>query len=286
MYKIIGADGKEYGPVSTEQLHQWLREGRVNSQTQIQPEGAADWQPLSALPEFAAELSPSAATPPPGVTPTGQAKTSGMAITSLVLGILGLFSCGITALFGLVLGIIALVKIRNSQGRLSGNGLAIAGIIVSGIFLLILPLYAAMMLPALAKAKERAQTINCVNNVKQLGLAVKMYAADNNDQFPPASKWCDAIQAYVQSPKPFQCPADSNLHCAFAYNRKLDGLKEGDIDPQTVLFFESSAGWNAAGGRELFGAHKHSRTRIVVGFADGSVQQLPRSQLESLRWEP
>jgi competence protein ComGC len=286
MYKIIGADGKEYGPVSTEQLRQWLREGRVNSQTQIQPEGASDWQPLSALPEFAAELSPPAATSLPGVAPAGPAKTSGMAITSLVLGILGLFSCGITALFGLILGIIALVKIRNSQGRLSGNGLAIAGIIVSGIFLLMLPLYAAMMLPALAKAKERAQTINCVNNVKQLGLAVRMYATDNNDQFPSAAKWCDAIQSYVQSPKPFQCAADPSQRCAFAYNRKLDGLKLDGIDPQTVLFFESSAGWNAAGGRELFSAHKHSRTRIVVGFADGSVQQLPRSQLETLRWDP
>jgi hypothetical protein len=203
-----------------------------------------------------------------------------------VLGILGLFSCGITALFGLVLGIVALVKIRNSQGRLSGNGLAIAGIIVSGIFLLMLPIYAAMLLPALAKAKERAQTINCVSNVKQLGLAVRMYATDNNDKFPAAASWCDAIQAYVQSPKPFQCAADPSQRCAFAYNRKLDSVKQDDIDPQTVLFFESSAGWNAAGGRELFTAHKHSRTRIVVGFADGSVQQLPRSQLETLRWDP
>jgi hypothetical protein len=286
MYKIIGADGKEYGPVSAEQLRQWLGEGRVNSQTQIQPEGAADWQPLGALPEFAAELAPSAVTPPPGVTPVGQAKTSGMAITSLVLGILGLFSCGITALFGLVLGIIALVKIKNSQGRLTGNGLAIAGMVVSGIFLLMLPIYAAMLLPALAKAREKAQTINCVNNVKQLGLAVRMYATDNDDQFPPAAKWCDAIQTYVQSPKPFQCASDPNLRCAFAFNQKLDGLKEGDIDPQTVVFFESSTGWNAAGGPELFSAHKHSRTRIVVGFADGSVKQLPRAELDTLRWEP
>lgn len=286
MYKIIGADGKEYGPVSKEQLRQWLREGRVNSQTQIQPEGAPDWQRLGALAEFAAELTPAATTPLPGATTAGPAKTSGMAITSLVLGILGLFSCGITALFGLVLGIVALIKIKNSQGRLSGNGLAIAGIVVSGVFLLMLPIYAAMLLPALAKAKERAQTITCVNNVKQLGLAVRMYAGDNNDQFPSAAKWCDAIQTYVQSPKPFQCASDPSLRCAFAYNRKLDGLKVQDIDPQAVVFFESSSGWNAAGGRELFSAHKHSRTRIVVGLADGSVQQLPRSQLETLRWDP
>ena len=36
MYKIIGADLKEYGPVSVEQLRQWISEGRVNAQTKVQ----------------------------------------------------------------------------------------------------------------------------------------------------------------------------------------------------------------------------------------------------------
>ena len=37
MYKIIGADGNEYGPITTEQLRQWLAEGRVNAQTKVPP---------------------------------------------------------------------------------------------------------------------------------------------------------------------------------------------------------------------------------------------------------
>ena len=53
MYKIIGSDGREYGPVSAAQLHQWIAEGRINAQTQVLPEGAAAWQPLGSLPEFA-----------------------------------------------------------------------------------------------------------------------------------------------------------------------------------------------------------------------------------------
>ena len=115
-------------------------------------------------------------------------KTSGLAIASLVLGILGFFSCAVTALVGLVLGILALVKIKNSQGRLSGSGLAIAGIAVSGVFRLLIPLYAALMFPAFAKARQRAQSINCVNNLKQLGLAVRIYASDHDDTFPDAAK--------------------------------------------------------------------------------------------------
>lgn len=53
MYKIIGGDGREYGPISAEQLRQWITEGRANAQTQVLPEGATSWQPLGSLPEFA-----------------------------------------------------------------------------------------------------------------------------------------------------------------------------------------------------------------------------------------
>jgi len=69
MYKIIGADGREYGPVSTEQLQQWIREGRANAQTKAQAEGSAEWKPISAFPEFAGMAtasSPSLAPAPPG----------------------------------------------------------------------------------------------------------------------------------------------------------------------------------------------------------------------------
>ncbi len=65
MYKIIGADGQQYGPVSAEQIRRWIAENRVNAQTLIQAEGAQEWKPLSLFPEFAPEVK---ATPPP-VTP-------------------------------------------------------------------------------------------------------------------------------------------------------------------------------------------------------------------------
>lgn len=53
MYKILGGDGKEYGPISSDTLRQWIAQGRVNAQTQVLAEGAANWQPLCAIPEFA-----------------------------------------------------------------------------------------------------------------------------------------------------------------------------------------------------------------------------------------
>jgi uncharacterized membrane protein len=72
MYKIIGADQKEYGPITGDQIRQWIAEGRVNAHTRARAEGAVEWQPLSAFAEFAGALGvPS--TPPPfsGGAPAG-----------------------------------------------------------------------------------------------------------------------------------------------------------------------------------------------------------------------
>ncbi len=81
-----------------------------------------------------APLAGAAGTPAPlGGHASGEPHTSGMAIASLVLGILG-----ITALLGLILGIVSLVQINRSRGRLRGQGLAIAGICVSAFALLVL----------------------------------------------------------------------------------------------------------------------------------------------------
>ena len=71
MYKIVGKDGQQYGPVSAEQLRGWITENRANAQTLVQPDGAQDWKPLGSLPEFAADLKPPplAAPVPPTITP-------------------------------------------------------------------------------------------------------------------------------------------------------------------------------------------------------------------------
>jgi prepilin-type processing-associated H-X9-DG protein len=211
-----------------------------------------------------------------------------MAIASLVLGVLGVFTCGTTALVGLILGIIAMNKIRQSKGALGGSGIALAGTVVSAVFLFMLPVFAAMLLPALAKAKEKAMTIACVNNLKELSVAVRIYSSDHKDQFPPAATWCDAILSDAgDSEKLFQCPAgDHSKRSNYAFNAKLGGKDEKDIAPNTVLFFETDGGWNASGGPELMLKQPRHGKTYVVAFADGSVQQLPASGLAALRWAP
>lgn len=56
MYKIIGADGKEYGPISAEVVKKWIAEGRANAQTKILLEGATEWVPVAQIPELYAAI--------------------------------------------------------------------------------------------------------------------------------------------------------------------------------------------------------------------------------------
>ena len=56
MYKIVGVDGRQYGPVSAEEIRRWIADKRVNAQTLVQMEGTQEWKHLGSFSEFADEL--------------------------------------------------------------------------------------------------------------------------------------------------------------------------------------------------------------------------------------
>lgn len=189
MYNVIGDDGKEYGPVSLEDLKTWVAQGRVNGQTRVRSEAGTDWLPASQIPEInALLLGPSAAAPAapplPSPAPPGRLR-SGLAITSLVFGLI-LCLGPLTGLPAIICGHIAHARARRSPREFGGAGLAIAGFILGyiNIFFVTIGILPALLLPALSQAKNRAQSINCVNNLKQIGLAFKIWELDHNDQFP------------------------------------------------------------------------------------------------------
>lgn len=85
---------------------------------------------------------------------------------------------------------------------------------------------AAMALPALAKAKARAQDIGCVNNLKQIGLAMRIWAMDHNDTFPTDFV---SMKQELGNPRVLFCPMDKN-----APSRA--GVTWDNLDPSTITY--------------------------------------------------
>lgn len=137
MFKIIGSDGKQYGPIPVDTLRGWIKEGRANGQTLVQLDGTPEWKPLSAWVEFAADLHTPALPPLIGYTSADvSARASSKVpagICGILLGALGVhkfilgytttgvimllitvLSCGwgafATGIIGLIEGIIYLTK--------------------------------------------------------------------------------------------------------------------------------------------------------------------------------
>jgi hypothetical protein len=129
---------------------------------------------------------------PPPLENVVQPKTSALAIWSLVLGILSLLCFTIfTAIPGVICGHKALSKIKRSSGTLTGQGLAIAGLITGylGIAwaIFIIPLMMAIAIPNFIKARDTAQTNACINNLRQIDAAKQQWALENgkkNDAIP------------------------------------------------------------------------------------------------------
>jgi hypothetical protein len=264
MYKILGADGKEYGPVTVERLGQWLVQGRINGQTQIQVTGSAEWRPAAQLPELASlfappSLPPAKAVPPPVLRPPkALAKSQGLAVVSFVLSVVSFVLClsALTGIPAIICGHIARRRAARLPERYAGAGFAMAGIVLGYASILFSLVIGALLLPALSQARRAAQwqrqtyRSDCENNLQQTGLSFKVWSLEHGDRFPfnvstnsggtlelcrPGPDGFDnnaiahflAVSKELSTPNFLVCPKDHSKHAASSFE---------DIGPNNITY--------------------------------------------------
>jgi len=191
---------------------------------------------------------------PPSFNPlaTQPKQAKGLAIASLVLGILGIIPIlGLaTGVFGLALGITALVK------KTTSKGLAIAGTVLGGLALLMIPFHIIILTTTLTGAKFGTQTVVCTSNLKLIGLAIASYQQKHG-------KYPDNLEVLEKdgliAAKVLRCP----LHDSKSGQTSYEYIRPSGPEESGIIAWDR---------------HPHKVNKVVIGRnvlqADGSVRFL------------
>ena len=132
----FGSSAGQSGPVEDHEIRALIQAGTVTPETLVWRDGMKDWTPMQAVPELHVQaLSPYVPpyTATPGYYGPPPVPNNGLAIASMVCGIVGYCTCYFVAILGIpavICGHLALTQIRNSPVPMGGRGMAIAGLVL------------------------------------------------------------------------------------------------------------------------------------------------------------
>ncbi len=177
-------------------------------------------------------------------------------MASLVLGILSVLGGILTGLPAIVCGIVGISKIGNSSGRLTGKGLAVAGIATGGFGIMFTAVLAAIAIPAYVKVVEKAKLAQSQQRARVIVLACQLYAADHDGNLP-VDVMTLLDESYIEKGTDLRSPFAEAGGSAIGYKFLISGnLADFPQPGQTVLLHDEV---QAPGGQ------------MVMAFLDGHV---------------
>lgn len=204
---------------------------------------------------------------PPPSTEFQQPESKGLAIASVSCSALGI-CVPLLSLVGIVLGAIAMSKMRNKGLALTGVILGVAAVLINIVLL------AGILLPALGKARQSAQQIKSSTQVRALAQGVILYQMNMPDGVvPSAQNWEQELigNGYITKELLVAPGANDPVKTSYIYvpGWTMKRQEEAKIDPaQQVIFYEDAT---------LF-----RRRGINIAYLDGRVEFVPIEEARAI----
>lgn len=146
--------------------------------------------------------------PPQHKATLPKARRHGLAITSLVLGILGIVPCFILAgLPAIITGFMAKTRATQRPEEFGGRGMALAGIVLGLLSLITTVLFLVALNAAFRQGQRQVGEFSCVNNLRRVGIAMQIHAIDHGGAYPASLL---ELTNTLKRPELLHCPGDTN----------------------------------------------------------------------------
>jgi hypothetical protein len=193
------------------------------------------------------------------------------------IAIMGIMAINLVALLS---GVVGLLRIKLRKNEFTGTSRVPTGLLLSLLFWIIIA-------PAVINARQGAEIVRLLYNVKQLGQVISAYYSEHNFNYPPAEKWCDILVEYDPNVKEFLKPErhiwkKDTRQCVYALNPDCKPNSPAD----TVLLFETKGGWNQYGGPELMGFDNHSIKGAAALLKCGYTIFVKPDKIGEWKWKP
>jgi hypothetical protein len=221
-------------------------------------------------------------------------------IPSCIKNTYALYICWIIWLGACLCGMMSLKSIKKIKGFLWTRLLAWIGCILS--------IYCILGITFMVGNWNTRSRFTCWDNLRVMGRSIRTYCEKHDGKFPDTSRWCDLLLSepkveydsefeqglWELSEGKFKCPTVAEGRSGYAFNKNLAGKRISEVDPNTVVLFETTTGgWNLSGGPELMHVSRHEAIIgksgsyvLYLGKDKPVVEFVYRSQINKLRWDP
>jgi len=163
------------------------------------------------------------------------------------------------------------------------------------VVIAIIAILAAILFPVFAKAREKARQTSCLNNQRQIGTAIMLYAQDHDEMLPESSTVWGAI---ALDKGVLKCASKSRLANGYVFNNRWGGVALGKIDPPNTAVLTGDGAYAGAAGdantNETYANVFYQQSQLdkarhgakyILGYADGHVElngdDIPGDQLKT-----